>query len=132
MITSLFEDGYLRGFAKVTRDLTARKLAENTQRQLQELVLALVREQVARSEADANVRLRDAFLRATAHELRTPVTAVFGSAQLLQRRLARGDVTPQRVKKPIQAIAGQSPRLERLTNLLLESTRLEHASLCFN
>jgi PAS domain S-box-containing protein len=46
-------DGRLRGFGKVTRDLTARRQAEETER-------ALLREQVARLAAeDAEARLRD-------------------------------------------------------------------------
>ena len=54
VITSLRgADGRLRGFGKVTRDLTARRQAEETER-------ALLREQVARLAAeDAEARLRD-------------------------------------------------------------------------
>ena len=36
----------------------------------------LVREQVARAEAEAAVRVRDDFLSVAAHELKTPVTSV--------------------------------------------------------
>jgi PAS domain S-box-containing protein len=56
------EKGALRGFAKVTRDLTERKRAEDER-------LGLARAQEA-------LRLRDEFLAVAAHELRTPLTAL--------------------------------------------------------
>jgi PAS domain S-box-containing protein len=84
------ESGRLRGFAKVTRDITERKQAEETQR-------ALVEQQEARMEAEdkrrraeqsyrvaqeAN-RAKDEFLMTLSHELRTPMTAILGWARLL-------------------------------------------------
>jgi PAS domain S-box-containing protein len=127
VITALHDDsGDLRGFGKVTRDLTERKQAEEAQRQLQEQQLQLTREESARAQAEANMRLRDGFLNATAHELRTPVTAVLGYAQLLRRRLDRPEVTFEQVRQPVQAIAEQAKRLDRLTTMLLDITRLEH------
>jgi signal transduction histidine kinase len=74
------------------------------------------------------MRLRDGFLNATAHELRTPVTAVLGYAQLLRRRLGGTEVTFEQMRHPVQAIAEQAKRLDRLTTMLLDITRLEHGS----
>ena len=73
--------------------------------------------------------MRDSFLNATAHELRTPVTSVFGYAQILQRRFERGEFTPERVQKPIRAIVEQAQRLDRLTTMLLDVIRVEHGKL---
>ena len=130
VLTALYDDaGVLRGFSKVTRDLTERKQAEEAQRQLREQELRIAREQAARAEAEANVQLRDAFLNSTAHELRTPVTSVLGYAQLLQRRFERGEFTADRVEKPVYAIVVQAQRLDRLTTALLDITRLEHGKL---
>jgi hypothetical protein len=130
VITALFaDDGTLRGFGKVTRDLTERKQAEDAQQQLRERELALAREQATRAQAEANVRLRDAFLNAAAHELRTPITSVLGYAQLLQRRLDRNELTPERLQKPVRAMVDHVQRLDRLTTMLLDSTRLEHGKL---
>ncbi len=130
VITALYaDDGTLRGFGKVTRDLTERKQAEDAQRQLRERELQLVREQATRVQAEANVRLRDAFLNATAHELRTPVTSVLGYAQLLQRRLHQEERIPERLQKPMRAIVEHVQRLDRLTTMLLDITRLEHGKL---
>lgn len=130
VITALYdESGTLRGFGKVTRDLTERKLAEEVQQQVRERELQLARAEAARAEAEANVRLRDTFLSSTAHELRTPVTSVLGYALLLQRRLDRGEFTLDRIQKPLHAITDQAQRLERLTSMLLDITRLEHGKL---
>lgn len=127
VITALRDQqGVLRGFGKVTRDLTERKRAEDAQRQLQEQEVRIAREQAARAQAEADLRMRDAFLNATAHELRTPVTSMFGYAELLQRRFDRGELTPERVQKPIHAISTQAQRLKRLTTMLLDLTQLEH------
>src|SRR5262249_25010883 len=54
--------GRLRGFAKVTRDLTERKRADDERARL-----------IRTEEA---VRLRDEFLSIASHELRTPLTAL--------------------------------------------------------
>jgi PAS domain S-box-containing protein len=130
VITALRDDnGVLRGFGKVTRDLTDRKRVEDAQRQLQEQRVQVAREQAARAQAEANVRIRDAFLSATAHELRTPVTSMFGYAELLKRRFDRGDFTTERMQKPVHAIVTQAQRLNRLTTMLLDLTWLEHGNV---
>jgi PAS domain S-box-containing protein len=91
VITALFgESGALRGFAKVTRDMTARKEAEETRRALLEQREARVaaEEQKRRAEAayrsaqEAN-RAKDEFLMTLSHELRTPLTAILGWSRML-------------------------------------------------
>ena len=72
IITALRDgDGELRGFAKVTRDMTERRAAEESLR-------------LAREEAVAANLAKSEFLSRTSHELRTPLNAILGFGQLLE------------------------------------------------
>jgi PAS domain S-box-containing protein len=132
VITALHDgNGELVGFSKVTRDLTERKHVEEIQAAMRQQELQLAREQEARKQAEAHVQLRDSFLSTTAHELRTPVTSLLATAQLLQRRTERGDLTPERIQRANQTIIVQAKRLNRLTTMLLDITRLDAGKIHF-
>lgn len=133
VITALYDArGELRGFGKVTRDLTERRWAQEAQYQLREQEQQLIREQEARKYAEATLRSHDEFLTATAHELRTPITSLLGYTQLLQRRFEQGRVAPEREQRVVQAILEQVQRLNRLTSGLLDLTRLDRGQLVLN
>ena len=107
-----------------TRDITARKQAERDREAL------LEREQAARAEAEAALRLRDEFVAIAAHELRTPLTTLSAHAQLALRRLQRaGDLDPERIATVLQTIGSQSGKLAGLLNQLLDISRLQGGKL---
>jgi PAS domain S-box-containing protein len=81
-------------------------------------------------EAQAAIRVRDEFLSVAAHELKTPLTALRASAQLILRLLQRqGSVDMERLSRGLQTIDSQSDRLARLTNQLFDLSRLERGKL---
>ncbi|HEX6160856.1 MAG TPA: PAS domain S-box protein, partial [Thermoanaerobaculia bacterium] len=82
--------GELRGFAKVTRDMTDRKRAEEMQQALLEQREARLQAEEERRRAESSYRVaqeanraKDEFLMTLSHELRTPLTAILGWARLL-------------------------------------------------
>jgi signal transduction histidine kinase len=77
----------------------------------------------AREEA---ARLKEDFISAAAHDLRTPLTALYGRAQLLQRRLKEGlppdAATGERILADVR-------RLTALTDALLDASRIGEGRL---
>jgi PAS domain S-box-containing protein len=75
------------------------------------------------TEARRRELLRDAFLSLLSHELRTPMTAVYGGATLLQRV---GDQLDAATRNDLRAdIVAEAERLSRLIDDLLVLTRVE-------
>ncbi len=97
------EEGHVTHYVGVQTDVTAPLQAE------EERATLLAREQAARAEAEAAVRVRDRFLSSAAHDLRSPLTAVVGTVQLQQRRLNRGRVP---------SVDEQRRQLDTLSDLL--------------
>lgn len=81
-------------------------------------------------EAQQAIRARDEFLSVAAHELKTPITTVRGSAQLLVRQLdRRGELDPVRVRRGFERIDQQSGKLALLISQLLDVSRIEGGQL---
>lgn len=110
VITALHDEhGELRGFAKVTRDMTERRRSEEALR-------------VAREEAIAANLAKSEFLSRTSHELRTPMSAILGFGQLLE--LDEEQLEP-RQREALSQIMKAGRHLLSLINDLLDISSIE-------
>lgn len=114
------KDGTLLGFAKVTRDLTERRAAE--QKAVEDA------RRVATSES-ANVA-KSAFLAAMSHELRTPLNAIGGYTDLLSLGLG-GPITPQQTEY-LERIRRSQQHLLGIISDLLNFSRIEGGQLTYD
>jgi len=73
-----------------------------------------------RHEAD---QIRDRFLGVLSHELRTPVTSIYGGTQLLLGRGARLDADTR--NELLVSVAGEAERLQRMIENLVAMARIE-------
>ena len=77
-------------------------------------------------EAQEALRIRDEFLSSVTHDLRTPLTAIRGRAQILLRRAGRdGGIAPDVMVEGLNAIDSVSGRMEGLVAELVDLSRLE-------
>jgi PAS domain S-box-containing protein len=67
--------------------------------------------------------LRDAFIGVLSHELRTPITSIFGGSKVLLRDT--GDVSDEVHREILQDLADESERLNRMVENLLVLARVE-------
>jgi PAS domain S-box-containing protein len=120
LITALRDEtDTLVGFAKVTRDLTERRTA-------QERAIADARRI---SEAEAATRTKSEFLRAMSHELRTPINATLGYTELLELDVA--GTLSERQREFLRRIRGSQEHLLNLVNDLLNYSRIEAGQIAY-
>jgi hypothetical protein len=112
VITALRDpDGKLRGFAKVTRDVTERRQAEE--------------ERVRLARFQEATKARDEFLSIASHELKTPITSMGLQSELLLRMgdPSGGGLLPS-AQPRLRAIHRGTVRLARLVQVLLDVTNI--------
>jgi PAS domain S-box-containing protein len=115
------ESGRLRGFAKLTRDLTERKRTEALEASGAEREAMLERERGARMLAQRTARMKDEFLATLSHELRTPLNAILGWAQLLR---TRGPAEGGEFHRGLEVIERNARAQVRLIDDLLDLSRI--------
>jgi PAS domain S-box-containing protein len=122
VITALRDgDGRLQGFAKITRDLTARKAAEDA------LADSLAQEREATRMLRELDALKNDFVAIVAHDMRSPMSVLSGYAQLLLERWDRlDDGTKQDY---VAAIQRNSRSAADLVDDVLEVARIEAGEL---
>lgn len=122
VITALKDrDGRLRGFAKLTRDLTDRHRAESLAAHDAEREALLEAERSARIEAQRVARIKDEFLATLSHELRSPLSAILGWVQVLQSGVSQ---LPDEVRHGIAVIERNARAQARLIEDLLDLSRI--------
>jgi PAS domain S-box-containing protein len=128
VITALYgENRELRGFAKVTRDITDRKMAEETQRALLEQREARLQAEEERRRAEDSYRVaqeanraKDEFLMTLSHELRTPMTAILGWSRMLPSMAPEDPM----FQEAVASIAGSAKLQARLIDDILDVSRI--------
>ncbi len=86
-------------------------------------------DEAARVRAQEEVtRIKDDFLSAAAHDLKTPLTTILMQAQLMARRAQRQPDTPIDLAG-VQRIEREAKRLNRLVHDLLDASRAEQGHL---
>jgi PAS domain S-box-containing protein len=108
------EHGQVIGLIGLSFDITERK------RTAQELA-------VARDQALAALRFKSQLLANVSHDLRTPIGAILGFAEMLQAGIY-GPLLDQQIE-PLTRIITNSHQLGRLVSDLLEQSRLESGKL---
>ena len=107
VITALHDQsGELRGFAKVTRDLTERVRREEAERH------ALLHKEASRQ--------KDEFLAIVSHELRTPLNVVTGQAAMLRS----GTLTPEQADRAWNSLQRNLALQAQIIEDLLDVSRI--------
>ena len=129
LITPVYNDeGTHIGFTKVTRDSTQRRrLEQEKEHALQALAAANAQLGQLNGQLRRAAEAQAQFLAVTAHELRTPIGVLGGSAETLSRHL--DELTAEERTELVDAMASSTSRLRRLVADLLTASRLEASSL---
>jgi PAS domain S-box-containing protein len=118
VLTALYDEaGVVNGYAKITSDVTERK------RTADELQDTLQRLEDANKRLEELDHLKSLSISITSHELRSPLTAIKGYIDNLLEGVAGS--LPQQVVYYLTRIGHNTDRVIRLTNMLLDLSRIE-------
>lgn len=129
LITAVYnEAGEHIGFTKVTRDSSQRRrLEQEREHALQALAAANVELESLNEKLRRAAEDQTQFLAVTAHELRSPIGVLGGSADTLSRHWE--ELTAEERTEMFDAMASSTGRLRRLLADLLTASRLEASAL---
>ncbi len=131
VITKLLdESGEHIGFAKVTRDLTERKTAEENLRELNEGLEKKVAQRT--EELKTAVKARESFLSIASHELKTPLTSLKLKTQMRVRTFQKKPDALYEAQELIEMFKSDEMQINRLTRLvddILDTTRIDAGKL---
>jgi PAS domain S-box-containing protein len=106
------EHGEARDILVISTDITERKQAEQERARLE--------------LAEAALRERDQLLATVSHDLKTPLTAIRGQADLLLHQLDySGNLEPERARKGLELLRTAATRMATWIDDLLDTARLE-------
>lgn len=132
MIVPLAVRGVTTGAITFVSTAANRVYNDDDQRLAEDLVhraaIALENARLYHAAQEA-IHIRDVFLSVAAHELKTPLTTLFGNAQLVQRRAERENLLQERDQRSLRIIVEQSARLNRMITALLDLSRLQMGQL---
>lgn len=89
----------------------------------------LLSEQESRRMAEEAVRVREQFLSIASHELKTPLTTLKVTLQLLDRQFRQPDPDRNRIETHLGRLWEQFDRLEILVEELLDASRIQQGRL---
>ena len=114
-LRNCLHDAAVRGLILNAHDVTLRKQGETERGRL------LQAEQAARALAEEAVRVRDEFLTAAAHDLRTPLTVIMGQVEMMRMEASSGrdlgvEWLQRRLGAAVQACARMLAAIEEITD----------------
>jgi PAS domain S-box-containing protein len=126
VITALYDDaGALRGYAKVTRDVSARKANEEALREAYESLEQRVHQRTAQL-SEANLEM-EAFNYTVSHDLRAPLRAIRGFAEVLLEDYS--EPLGEEGREYCRRLSVAGARMEQLVEDLLAYGRLSRQEL---
>jgi PAS domain S-box-containing protein len=124
VITALYDrQGELRGFGKVTRDLTERKRAEDEIVELRAREAAQLAERA--KQATELEKAKSRLLNLASHELRGPLAVLRGYISMM----ADGTIKPDQLQSVVPILMAKATQMNSLVQQMLESARLEDSRM---
>ena len=133
VITAIFnEKGAFLGYAKVTRDLTERKEAEEALKESRESyrVIANQLKETNKSLAHANKELEE-FTSVASHDLQEPVRTVKSFLALIDKKLSGPHCNTEELRPFIQKAINATNRMRELILNLLQFAQLSQADIAY-